>query len=1157
MELATAYISILPSTSGLGKEVKKYLGDVEQKSEETGKESGNRFTKAFGKWAKRGALVAGAAVGATVGAALVGGVKSAIDQQQGQLVLSGLYGDAEKAALTLQGLKDVASKSPIEFGSYQEAASSLAYAGVEGEQAIGVLENVGKAITASGGDSSNMNSATDAVLKMVNAGKVQLDTLQQLSNAGVPILSGLAEHLGVPMETVNKMASAGEIALEDVISVMENATGGTFKSMLSASDAATESFSNQWKILKDNVSVALGEVMLPLIEELTPMIGPLGDALVGVVEKIPGFIDGLKDGVGWVRDNGIWLSTLAASLTAAGVAAWIASGGLTAAGLAIKGVFLSISAGIRAIPVIGWIIAGIGLLVTGLVYFFTKTETGQKIWAKVWGAIKTAAAAVWDWIKDVLWPGILIAWDAIATGAVWMYENAIKPAWDGIKKAALAVWDWISGTLWPGIVGAWEAISGGATSMYEGGIKPAWNAIKGAIDAVWQWLSGTLWPGITGVWDAIGAGVDVLRDWVKSAWDGIKAAVKPVVDWFQTWVWPVIEMVIELTKIAFSGMRDAIGAAWRFVKDRVIAPVVNWFQNTAWPLIRTVIDAVKLAFNVMRDSLKAAWQFVKDRVIQPVVSWFQNTAWPLLRTVIDSVKRAFNTMRDSLKAAWAFVKNNVINPVVTWFRDTAWPMLSRVIDSVKTGFNRLRDSLRDAWAFIKNNVINPVATWFRDTVKPLFDTATDKIGSAFDTLKDTVGKAWDGIKDKAKEPIRFVVDTVINSALIGNFNKLAKKLGTSTLPSVSLPSGFARGGVLPGRSRMRDGDDQLVPMRRGEGVLVSEGLRTRADRAAFLAANAAGRRGIGFASLMQGGFAGGGIWDGIKGGASKAWQGTKNVAGKAKDLAGDALDKVLDGVDFVAEALKDPASIFRKVYNAVVGKIPTAGLMTEAAKGAGSKLLTGIIDKAKGIIAPSFEMPDLSAVKAGGSLAMARTLAASFGLTMTSYKRGGARTAGSGAVSLHALGRAMDFSNSTGPTPQMMAFFNAMHQFKPTELLYSPAGARQWRRSGRMADTTGATKRMHYNHVHVGFANGGILGKPFLHDRGGWHNPGELSVNQTRKPEAVLTNGQWQIMSSLAEQNLATGGGGIQIGTVQGYTAEEVAREITREQRKRDSLYVR
>src|SRR5699024_12694660 len=96
-------------------------------------------------------------------------------------------------------------------------------------------------------------------------------------------------------------------------------------------------------------------------------------------------------------------------------------------------------------------------------------------------------------------------------------------------------------------------------------------------------------------------------------------------------------------------------------------------------------------------------------------------------------------------------------------------------------------------------------------------------------------------------------------------------------------------------SRMRDGDDQLVPMRRGEGVLVSAGLRTTADRAAFLAANAAGRRGNGFASLLQGGFAGRGIWDGVKGGASKAWKGTKSPAGNAKDLAANALDKVLDG----------------------------------------------------------------------------------------------------------------------------------------------------------------------------------------------------------------------------------------------------------------------
>ena len=354
----------------------------------------------------------------------------------------------------------------------------------------------------------------------------------------------------------------------------------------------------------------------------------------------------------------------------------------------------------------------------------------------------------------------------------------------------------------------------------------------------------------------------------------------------------------------------------------------------------------------------------------------------------------------------------------------------------------------------------------------------------------------------------------------------------------------------------RSGDDQLVPMRRGEGVLVSEGLRTREDRQAFLAANAAGRRGIGFASLMQGGFAGGGI-------LGKAWDSVKGIGRSAKDLAGDALDKVLEGVDFVAEALKDPSSIFKKVYDAVAGSMPGAGDMVSMAKGAGSKLLSGVVEKAQSLIAPT---PDASSsapvgpmpAGASRSLGYARSLASSYGLSMTSFRRPGARTAGSGSVSLHAQGRAMDFSNSSGPTPQMMAFFNAMHPLKPTELLYSPAGGRQWRRSGRMADTSGATKRGHYNHVHVGFAGGGILGgKPFLHDSGGWHNPGELSINQTRKPEAVLTNGQWKTMQSLAEQNLATNGGGDRIFIEHaGLSPEDVVAEIDKQKRQRAALRV-
>lgn len=837
-ELATAYVSLVPSTSKLGNELSKYFNKTERQADESGKKSGNRFTRAFGKWAKRGAIAAGVAVGAAVGTAVVSGARSAIDQQQGKLVLSGLYGDAEKATNTLEGLKRVASGSPIEFKAYQEAASSLAYAGVEGDQAIGVLENVGKAITASGGDSSNMNSATDAVLRMVNAGKVQLDTLQQLSNAGVPILSGLAEHLGVPMATVNEMASAGEIALEDVIAVMENATGGTFQQMITAGDAASQSFSNQWAIAKDNIQVALGEVMLPLIEKITPMIQPMADALVRFIEKIPGMVDGLSEGVEWVKENAIWLGTLATSLTVAGVAAWVASGGLTAAGVAIKGVFTAISAGIRAIPVIGWIILAIGLVVTALTYFFTKTEAGQKLWAKIWPAIKSAALVVWDWIKDVLWPGMVAAWDGIAAAGLWMYENAIKPAWAGIKIAASAVWEWIKAVLWPGMVIAWDAIATAGIWLYENAIKPAWNGIKAVASVVWGWVRDVLWPGMVQAWDVIATGaIWLYENAIKPAWNGIKAALKVVADWVTgtlwpamktaweaigavaTWlyekiiqpVWTAIKIAIAIAATAIMAAMDLLVWVWqkvvapvlRWLYEKVVLPVwnrikaaisavVNWFKDVAWPLLKKVIDWLAGYFERYNLNMQVIWTAIK-LTISAVVNWFRYTAWPIISRVVNWLRDKFEAYRRGMKIIWDFIQAKIIKPVVTWFRDTAWPIFRAVINNIRDRFQWLRDRLKAIWNYIKNNIIGPVVNWFDDTVRPKINTFTDRVKTAFNTLKDNVLKAWDGIKEGMKKPINGVID-IYNDHVAGNFNKVADTLKLPDKYRLAKMNGFATGG---------------------------------------------------------------------------------------------------------------------------------------------------------------------------------------------------------------------------------------------------------------------------------------------------------------------------------------------------------------------------
>lgn len=834
----------------------------------------------------------------------------------------------------------------------------------------------------------------------------------------------------------------------------------------------------------------IGPLLQSAVDFLTPIVKWVIDSIAPVLKTV---YDVMGSIVSWVGDAvgqvAKWLTPLVPLFLTVGgaifgvvevVAGFTSAFGGIQTAIAAAGPFIAtfISTAIPAVTAfvaaINWIPLAIGAAIGALTWFFTQTETGKAI-----------LAAVVDWTVNTAWPAIQGAFKAIGDAGVWLWENALVPAWDGIKGAIDAVVDWVMNSAVPFFKSAWDAVAGAAMWLWQNVITPVWDGIKLAIALA-----------IAVIMTEIDAWVWVFQN-----------VVAPVFEW----LWhSVIEPV-------WNGIKGAISA------------VVQWFQNSAWPVISTVIQALRTAFTWLWQSvIIPVWNGIKG-AISAVVQWFQTVAWPIVSRVISSLQTAFNWLwRNVITPVWNGIKT-AISAVVSWFQGTAWPIISRVIGSIKSGFNGMKDSVGKAWSWVRDKAIRPVADWLTGTLWPKIQGVTDNIKNAFNIMKDAVGKAWNGIRDAAKEPINFVIKKVYNQGIYSNFEKVRRHI--PGLPQLPEFTGFARGGILPGYSRMRDGDDQLIAARRGEGIFVSEGLRRARDKAAFLWANAAARRGIGFSDLMAGlkGFAGGGILDkaGIQGFTGGG------ILDKAGQLAGDVLDggkKILKGAwDFIS----DPVGSFKGLVGGLLKKIPGAGFFKDLAVGVGRKLLDGVVNKVQSVFSPAGN-PDAAPVSVppGGSrsLGYAQAVARRFGLTMTSFRRGGARTAGSGMVSLHALGRAMDFSNSSGPTPQMMGFFNAMHPLKPTELLYSPAGSRQWRRSGRMADTSGVTKRMHYNHVHVGFAKGGIVPasiiggyKPFLHDRGGWHMPGELSINQTQKPEAVLTAKQWETVERSLDR--ATSGG--------------------------------
>lgn len=666
VEIGAAYLSVIPSTKGFAGSLYKQIGkEVPKVGNQAGQTMGSRMASAAGKALKAGAVVGVAAVGAAVGTALVGGFKNAVSRQDSQKVLTGLYGSAKDATAVMKDLRNVSKSSPLDYTSYLKAAESLAYAGVEGKDATGTLKNVGKAIVAAGGDSTKLDQAMGGVMKAVNNGGIaMMDSLSMISESGVPILSGLSEKFGKPIDQIKKMASEGKINITDVMDVMQNGTGETFQKMMKAGDAASQSFGNQWKIAKDNIVNAVGDNILPLLDQLAPMIKPAADAIADFIGKIPAMVEGIKAGVQWVQDNIAWLSTLAATLTVAGVAAWVASGGLTAAGLAIKGVFLAISAGIKSIPVIGWVIAAIGLLVTALVWFFTKTKTGQAIWATVWNGIKSVTAAVVGWFQTYVWPVMQAIFKFIGDIAVWLWKSVIVPTFNGIKSVVGAVVSWFQTYVWPAIKAVFSFIGAVFTWLWKNVAVPVFNGIKTIV---------TLW------------------------WTGVKIIFNAVISFVKSYLAPVFQLFWAIIKVVWRGIKVAINAAWQFIKKYIFTPIVNFVNNQLVPRFKFLQAVLKLVWVKIQYYIQVAWAFIKKHIFQPIVNWINTHLAPRFRFLRDTVKNVWAKIKSSISTVWNFVRDKVFNP-----------LKNAISKSVPDAFEKGKDAIGKAWDKVKEIAKKPV-----------------------------------------------------------------------------------------------------------------------------------------------------------------------------------------------------------------------------------------------------------------------------------------------------------------------------------------------------------------------------------------------------------------------------------------------------------------
>lgn len=253
---------------------------------ERGLSDAQKRVKAFSENIKAGvqtAMKIGAAV-AAAGAAVGGYVlKTGIgyNQQMDDYTanMQTLLGGVDKAEAKIKELSDMAAKTPFELPTLVDATQTLLAFGVKAEDSTGILKSLGDI---SLGNASKLETLTRAYGKMSSTGKVTLENVQMMIDAGFNPLNLIAERNHMTMESLYKAISDGKVPFEELTWAIQKATseGGQY---FNGMETASKTLTGRLSTLKENWSAFLALLTKPAYETLRDTVLP---SAIDMVDKL-------------------------------------------------------------------------------------------------------------------------------------------------------------------------------------------------------------------------------------------------------------------------------------------------------------------------------------------------------------------------------------------------------------------------------------------------------------------------------------------------------------------------------------------------------------------------------------------------------------------------------------------------------------------------------------------------------------------------------------------------------------------------------------------------------------------------------------------------------------------------------------------------------
>lgn len=482
-----------------------------------------------------------------------------------------------------------------------------------------LVKGFGGLAAASENPQQAMKTLSEQATQMAAKPMVQWQDFRLMLEQTPAGIAAVAKTMGMSTSELIKNVQDGKVKTEDFFNAIAKAgTNANFSKMATqyktvgqAMDGLKETATNALLPTFDKIGSYGIKAISGIInyldginpQALAQSIGSAVDNVINVLSTVFNFINQNKD----------WLGPLAVSVVtfigafkgvqaaASGISSLITGfKNLQAFVQIVAGAKNSLSAFFTLLGLNPWVllIAGIAAVVAGLVWFFTQTKTGQKLWQQfttalsqstAWQALVVVVQTIWNNIKAII-AGTMNIIMTVITTVLSIIQTVFSTGWQILVTVVSTVWNIISTviqtvlnvilsviTMFLNIItgnwsGAWENLKTIISVVFNGIVSIISSILSGLANIIFS-----LVMGIVNIWNAVWKGlVNIIKTIFTTIINVVSNDLKGMVNLFH------IDLGAQGRAIMNSFL-NGLRSAWEAVKS-FVGGIGSWIKAHKGPI---------------------------------------------------------------------------------------------------------------------------------------------------------------------------------------------------------------------------------------------------------------------------------------------------------------------------------------------------------------------------------------------------------------------------------------------------------------------------------------------------------------------------------------------------------------------------------------------